>query len=204
MAAAVLCGGGAGAAAPPSAAPMATSPVQPIDDLYTALQAAMRAGRATPFPARFDTLAPVIERVFDLDTVLRVSVGLRWSSFNDAIRHRLSEAFRRFTIASYVANFDKYDGERFVVFPATRAVGADRVVQTEIIAGNGGKGRLDYPMRRFDTAWRAVDVLIDGSISRVAVQRSDFRTVLANGDAETLIEQLHRKVADLSNGSMAA
>ena len=27
-------------------------------------------------------------------------------------------------------------------------------------------------------AWKAVDVLLDGTISRVAVQRSDFRSLL--------------------------
>ncbi len=31
--------------------------------------------------------------------------------------------------------------------------------------------------------WRIVDVLLDGSISRVAVQRSDFRSLLGNGGA---------------------
>ena len=39
-------------------------------------------------------------------------------------------------------------------------------------------------MRDDNGVWRAVDVLLDGSISRVAVQRSDFRKILANGDAE--------------------
>jgi hypothetical protein len=35
----------------------------------------MKAGPATPFGQRLDMLAPVIERVFELDAVLRTSVG---------------------------------------------------------------------------------------------------------------------------------
>jgi hypothetical protein len=44
--------------------------------------------------------------------------------------------------------------------------------------------------------------LLDGTISRVAVQHSDFRGLLGSGDAANLIASLQRKAADLSGGSM--
>ncbi len=177
---------------------------QPIIELYAVLELAMRAGRAMSFTSRFDSLAPVIERVFDLEAILKASVGTRWDSFDQGTQERLSRAFRRFTIATYVANFDKYDGEKFVVLPGAREAGNDRIVRTEIIVDPGDNIRLDYVMRNFGAAWRVVDVLIDGSISRVAVQRSDFRTILANGDAEALISSLHRKISDLSDGALSS
>jgi phospholipid transport system substrate-binding protein len=34
------------------------------------------------------------------------------------------------------------------------------------------------------------------------VQRSDFRKILAGGDAEALIASLGRKIADLSDGAL--
>jgi phospholipid transport system substrate-binding protein len=157
-----------------------------------------------PFVQRFDALAPVVDRVFDLDTVLRVSVGMRWDSMDPAVQARLLHAFRRFTVATYVANFDKYEGERFQVLPGSRASGADRIVRTEMVSGNGDRVRLDYLMRDDGGTWRVVDVLLDGSISRVAVQRSDFRKVLAGGDADALIASLHKKVADLSEGALSS
>jgi phospholipid transport system substrate-binding protein len=188
---------------PAAVAQPGSVPEQPVRDLYAALQVAMRAGRATPFPNRFASLSPVIDRVFDLETVLKVSVGPRWNGLDPATQDRLMLAFRRFTVATYVASFDKYEGEQFVVRPGAREAGVDRVVQTAIAADNGDSMRLDYVMRPSDGIWRAVDVLIDGSISRVAVQRSDFRTILAGGDAEALIKSLHRKVSDLSNGALS-
>ena len=175
---------------------------QPLRDLYTALEAAMRAGNTTPFPQRFDALAPVVDRVFDLETVLKVSVGLRWDNMDAAVRTRLLKAFRRFTVATYVANFDKYDGETFQILPGSRDSGPDRVVGTEIVSSDGQRVRLDYVMRKSDDTWRAVDVLLEGSISRVAVQRSDFRKILASGDADALITSLQRKIADLSDGTL--
>jgi phospholipid transport system substrate-binding protein len=176
----------------------------PLTELYAGLEAAMRAGQTTPFTQRFDALAPVVDRAFDLETVLKVSVGIRWDSMDPAAQARLTKAFRRFTIASYVANFDRYNGQHFQVMPGARDLGADRVVHTEIISVTGDRMRLDYVMRDDAGTWKAVDVLLNGSISRVAVQRSDFRKVLANGDADALIASLRQKIVDLSNGALSS
>jgi phospholipid transport system substrate-binding protein len=56
-------------------------------------------------------------------------------------------------------------------------------------------------MRQDSDGWRVVDVLADGAISRVAVQRSDFRRVLARGGAQALADSLRTKSASLSEGS---
>ncbi len=58
-------------------------------------------------------------------------------------------------------------------------------------------------MRPENGSWKAVDVLADGSISRVAVQRSDFRQLLADGTGQDLVASLTAKVASLSDGSLA-
>ena len=176
---------------------------QPLEDLYAALAAAMRAGNRTPFAQRFDALAPVVDRVFDLETVLKVSVGLRWDTMDATKQARLLKVYRRFTVATYVANFNRYDGERFVILPGIRDSGTDRIVPTEIITG-GDHLRLDYVMREGGGVWRAVDVLLEGSISRVAVQRSDFRKILGSGDTDALIASLRRKIADLSDGALSS
>jgi phospholipid transport system substrate-binding protein len=173
----------------------------PLSQLYSALEALMREGRATPFRQRFYRVAPVIDRAFDLDSILRGSVGTVWLSLDPSSQTALLNAFRRFTIASYVVNFDRYDGERFEVLAGQRAVGSDQVVQTRIVQGDGEPIRLDYVMRDSQAGWRAVDVLMDGTISRVAVQRSDFRALIRRGDASALIASLQRKTVDLAGSN---
>jgi phospholipid transport system substrate-binding protein len=175
--------------------------VKPIQTLYAALLDLMHQGRSVPFPQRFDTLAPIIDQVYDLETVLRVSVGPRWATMDDGTKQALFRAFRNFTIATYVANFDVYEGEKFEVMPNVRSSGPDVIVSSKIIPGKGDPTRIDYVMRANPT-WRIVDVLFDGTISRVAVQRSDFRSLLASGDAQALITSLERKTNDLSGGSL--
>ena len=177
-------------------------PKQGITDLYAALHVVMRMPANASFQSRFDRLAPVIDRVLDIDTILRSSVGLRWNTLDEASRRILFTVFRAFTIASYAANFDKDGGEKFEILPQVRTSGADQIVNSKLIATNGEPIRLDYLMRSGVGGWRVVDVLLDGSISRVAVQRSDFRALLVSGDSAPLIESLKKKVAELSNGAM--
>jgi phospholipid transport system substrate-binding protein len=76
------------------------------------------------------------------------------------------------------------------------------VVQSRLIRADGSSVALDYVMRRGPAGWQAVDVLTDGSISRVAVQRSDFREMLRTGGTPALVAGLQHKVANLSGGTL--
>jgi len=182
----------------------AAATTAPIRQLDAALLTVMHAGTATPFSQRFAMLAPVIDSVFDLDAVLAVSVGLQWASLPEVQKAALSAAFRRYTVASYLASFDSYSGQSFTVSPAVRSVGnGDAVVRTQIVPISGSPTTLSYVMRTVAGRWRVVDVLADGTISRVAVQRSDFRHLLASGGVPALVGGLQRKVSNLSGGMLA-
>ncbi len=169
-----------------------------------ALLAAMKAGERTPFARRYAMLEPAVARAFDLDAILRVSVGPHWASLPADQQAALQGAFRRYTVANFVANFDSYAGETIEVAPETRSLGnGDRVVTTRIAAPGGTPTVLSYVMRQTPAGWQAVDVLADGSISRVATQRSDFRSLLSNGGGSALVASLQNKVATLSGGAIA-
>ena len=175
--------------------------LNPIEQLNQALIAVMKAGRATPFQQRYDMLAPAVENALDLPYILRISVGLGWSALSQDEQQALLAAFQRYTVASYLDNFDSYDGQQFVVSPDTRSGGNnEQVVSTQIIPKQGTGHKLDYVMRQVGNVWKAVDVLADGSISRVAVQRSDFSSLLSKGGAPALVASLQQKTAALSRG----
>jgi phospholipid transport system substrate-binding protein len=167
-----------------------------------ALLAAMKSGGGTGFSRRFQALAPEVDQAFDLSAVLSVSVGPSWASLSPDQQSRLLDAFRRYTVASYVANFDSYAGQDFTVSPDTRSLGAGRVVvQSRIVKISGDATELDYVLKQTPLGWKVVDVLAGGSMSRVAVQRSDFRRILSNG-GDALLASLQRKTSDLSGGAL--
>jgi phospholipid transport system substrate-binding protein len=175
--------------------------LEPTQELVGGLLRVMKEGPGTPFAQRIEILGPIIDRTFDLATILKESVGAPWATLTPDQQQMLNQAFRRYTVATYVNSFNTYDGQRFEVKPETRAVGSEQIVQTRLIPKSGDSHELDYVMRQGSSGWHAVDVLADGSISRVAVQRSDFRRLLARGGAQSLADSLRSKSADLTDGS---
>jgi phospholipid transport system substrate-binding protein len=115
--------------ADPAAADASTT----VARFYDGLLADMKAGRQVDFQRRFAMLAPVIDQVFDLQTVLAVSVGPRWTGLAPDQQDQLLGAFRRYTVASYVASFDNYAGQTLSVLPEPHPAGGGQVVvQTRI------------------------------------------------------------------------
>lgn len=196
------------AAAPVSwhaaAATASSDPAETIRQFDAALLVAMKAGARSDFTHRFQALAPAIDQAFDLPAVLAVSVGLGWSGLAPDQQERLLAAFRRYTVASYVANFDSYDGQTFNILPETQNLGGGRVlVKSRIVPASGNPTELDYALQQTGANWKIVDVLAAGSISRVAVLRSDFRHLLSSGGGDALLASLQRKANDLSGGALA-
>jgi phospholipid transport system substrate-binding protein len=196
-----LAAAAAGASTLPwrAALAQAAAPNGPIQRLSDALLATMKSGGS--FEARYRALEPVVEQVFNLDAVLAASVGLFWSALGEDQKSQLVAAFRRYTVSSYVANFDSYNGQSFQVARAVRTINPDEVVvDSQLLRRDNDPVKIDYVMRRGPAGWQAVDVLTDGSISRVAVQRSDFRELLRRGGVPALAASLTNKVANLSGG----
>jgi phospholipid transport system substrate-binding protein len=200
----LLAAVGAAAVFPRLANAQTASPTAPILALNAALITVMKAGDSAPFAKRYNMLAPAIDEGFDLPRIIEVSVGSYWSGLPGPQRTKLQQVFRSFIIANYVANFHSYAGEVPAVSPATRAVGAEQVVISTLTKPSGEVLRIDYVMGQTASRWLVQDILLDGTISRVAVQRSDFSALLAQGDATQLIASLAQKVSTLSGGAISA
>jgi phospholipid transport system substrate-binding protein len=204
---AAVCGAAAGlrlARAEAQSQAGSASPTAPIVTLNAALIEIMKAGDSTPFATRYNILAPAVDQVFDLSRIISVSVGSYWSSLPAAQQEKLRQVFRSFIIANYVSNFHTYSGDVAAVSPSTRAVGALQVVASTFSKPSGDVLRIDYVMGQTANGWQVEDILLDGTISRVAVQRSDFSSLLSQGDATQLIASLEQKVSTLSGGAINA
>ena len=167
----------------------------PIARLNAALEA-----RSAGFAQRVAMLEPVLVESFDLPYVLRMSVGPRWSTLTSQEQQHLLDVFPRYIAANYAANVT--GGQAIRIMPEQRRLpDGGVVVQTRITDKGGEEHRLDYVMRLTAAGWRAQDVLANGTISRVAVQRSDFGAVLARGGAAGLASRMAQVAASL--GSVA-
>jgi len=180
--------------------------IQPIAALNAAILAAWKAETDASFVQRYRILQHAVMQALDVAAILRASIGPRWTTLPADDQTALLTVFERYTVASYVAGFAHYAGQTIELSPDLRQVGADWIVDTRIRRPAGNSTRIDYVMHlasdSAERVWKASDVLLGGTISRVSVQRSDFRAFLDKTGAARLIARLQQQIADLSGGTM--
>lgn len=167
-----------------------------VQSLSSALLKAMQTGPATAVTGRYRKLEPVIDRVFALTFMTRLSVGPDWTGFTAGQQKALITAFSRYTIANYAHNFRKFDGQHFEIDPNVITRGADKVVQTSLTSPGHTPARLLYRMREVDGTWRVVDVYYNG-VSQLTLHRVQFASAIGSGGAPALIAYLNKVSEDL-------
>ncbi len=171
-----------------------------VDAFYQTLLATMKDGPALGFDGRVSRLTPAITQAFDLPAMTKIAAGAVWPTLSPDDQSRLINAFSRFSIASYAANFDSYDDERFEVEQETPAPGNNGriIVKTQLIPKKGDPVEMGYLLRRNNGKMQIIDIFINGTISEMAARRSEFSSILNRGGAQALNELLEAKIKALA------
>jgi phospholipid transport system substrate-binding protein len=169
------------------------APQDTVRGFYGILLGTMRDGRTLGESGRYAKLAPAVDRTFDIPMMTRLAIGPAWEALAPAQQQQLLSAFAHYIAATYADRFDSYSGEQLQV-TGERANGSDVMVQTKIAKSNGEETRLDYRMRQDQGSWRISDVYLDGTISQLAVHRSEFHSILQRQGVDGLVMALNRKV----------
>ena len=140
--------------------------------------------------SRAQSIAPVIDRAFDLPLMTRLAVGPSWTTISPNDQQSLVAAFRRMTIAQYSTNFDSWSGESFTVAPEIESRGGDKLVRTTLDAPGKEPIKISYRLRLNGGDWKIIDVFYRNSISQIAMRRSDFASVLSKEGAKGLVTHL--------------
>jgi len=182
-----------------SAAALAVNPQDNVRGFYDTLLTTMRNGPTLGQSGRYARLAPVVDRVFDVPSMTRLAVGPTWATLPPAQQQQLIDAFRHYVAATYADRFDSYSGQQLQV-TGERPYNADVVVQTKIVKSDGDTTTLDYLMHQNQGSWQISDVFLDGTISQLAIQRSEFHSILRREGVDGLVMALNRKVDLLGKG----
>ena len=141
----------------------------------------------------------LLREFFDVPFMTRLAIGSFWATLPSPQQHQLTEAFRHYIAATYADRFDSWSGEQLEV-TGEQPYNADVIVQTKIVKSNGETTTLNYLMRQSQGSWQISDVYLDGTISQLAVQRSEFNSILRREGIEGLLMALNRKADLLSRG----
>jgi len=177
-------------------AALPSDPQARMRSFYDTLLTTMKQGPALGEQGRYARLAPVVVRLFDLPEMARLAVGPQWVTLGAAEQQQLVAAFGRYVSATYADRFDRYAGEQLQVVGAQPSNGGGVLVDTRIVKSDGNPVTINYLMRRNGDAWQVADVYLDGTISQLATERSEFSAILQRQGVGGLIATLNRK-ADL-------
>jgi phospholipid transport system substrate-binding protein len=202
------------AAAPGSSQPAATAATSApdpgqatavVEALHAAMLDVMKQGKALGYEGRLKLLEPAISSRYDFAFIAEKSVGLAWKDFDASQREKLIDATSRLAGATYAARMKDFGGERFETLATQAAPQNTMLVRTRIVEGDGKTTSLDYRLHNGTSGKPLViDVFLDGTVSELALRRSEYSSLLKKGGFDTLLDALEKKIAEQATATPPA
>ena len=177
------------------------SAAETVERLHTGLMKSMKGADELGFQGRFDHLRPVVEETFDLNFMSSKSVGRHWKKLSPEEKEIWLDKFTSFLAANYAGNFNAYDGESFHTLGEEPAKRETLVVLTELRVPSSDDVILNYRLRNTPDGWRIIDIYLKGTVSELALRRSDFSTTLKSKGFPELAAAVDKKILDLRSKS---
>jgi len=73
-------------------------------------------------------------------------------------------------------------------------------VKTRLINPQDENVELNYRLRQVDGKWKIIDVYLDGTVSELALRRSEFVSIVKREDLNALVAALEEKITKLKAG----
>jgi phospholipid transport system substrate-binding protein len=165
----------------------------PIERFYAALDASMKAGDSLAFSARRAQLEPAVAATFDLPLMAAKVLGRHWRSLPAAEQKRWIAAFSALTVKTYAEQFDENTGLVFEVGAVQAAPGGTALVRTKLRRADDDPVAIDYRLRPGADGWRVMDIFLNGTVSELALRRSEYGSVLERDGFEKLVGTLQTR-----------
>jgi phospholipid transport system substrate-binding protein len=172
-----------------------------IDALHAVLIDVMKNADSLGYEGRAKKLTPAIPRYYDVAFMAEKSVGRHWDQADPGERERFLATFLRFMVANYAGQFDGYSGQRFETLSEEPARMDTVLVKSVLVDPKGENVDLNYLMRKVDGAWKVIDVYLDGTVSELALRRSEFSGIVKREDFDGLIAALDERIEKLASGT---
>jgi phospholipid transport system substrate-binding protein len=169
-----------------------------VELLHEVLIGCMKDAEQLGFQGRFDRIASNLEKTYDLPFMARTLVGKRWKELTQEQREDFIVLSRGVSASRYADNFDSYGGQSFETHSVEAAARGTILVKTELVQPKDRNVDFDYRLRKAGGRWRIIDVYLDGTISELALWRSQYRFVMENEGFAKLVEALEKKIAERS------
>ncbi|MBL94051.1 MAG: hypothetical protein CFH06_00459 [Alphaproteobacteria bacterium MarineAlpha3_Bin5] len=179
---------------------VALTPEENVTKLHQALITIMKKAKTDTPLERYDFLAPILEDLFDFDTMIKTASGIAWKKANAKERGNLRKAFAKISTATYVTRFPSYNEHSFQFVKAESGPRKTILVNTLLDTPKIKPFPLTYVTIEKNGKWRIIDVILDKGISELAVRRSEYRAIFKKGGIAALLDALSKKATALLGG----
>lgn len=171
-----------------------SAPIQVVEKLHAALLGVMKDADKLGYQGRFERLAPVLKETYDTPFMAEKSVGRHWKQATPAEQTALVETFSRFMIANYAGRFDGYSGQSFQTMGEEPSAQGTVLVRTRLIEPQGEGVQLNYRLRSEQGTWKIIDVYLNGTVSELALRRSEYASLIKREGWNAVIAALDQRI----------
>jgi phospholipid transport system substrate-binding protein len=187
----------------PSAALATDTALATIERFHAGLLDVMKRATELGYEGRYRVLEPIVGRNFDTPFMASKSVGRYWKEMGEADHQRLVQTFARFTTANYAGRFDGWSGQSFETLREEPSLHDTMLVYSRISEPAGEVVEINYRLRQVDAVWKIIDVYLNGTVSEVALRRSEYSSILGRSGVDGLISALEEKIQELAQSKPA-
>ena len=170
--------------------------LQKAQDHVELLHATLLQAMQTPDHEQRETLLkPVLNVVFDVQNIARISIGRTWRKLSAADQELLVQQLEQLVVATYADRFDSYNGQQFSNGDAEVAR-SGQLVKSTMTRADGSEVSLDYYLR----GGLIFNVVADG-VSDLSLRRADYSSIIKNQGYEQLLKHIQQKIEVARRGS---
>ena len=185
-------------AAQPGEAVEADGAVEEIEALQARFLSVMKQAEEIGYEGRYERLREIVTESFDLPFMAEKSIGRHWKQLTPDEQQRWLGTFQDMTAATYAGRFEGFSGQRFEIAGQEDAAHGTVVVLARVVSPGEEDTQINYRMREQDGEWRVIDVYLNGTVSELALRRSEYSSVLKREGFEKLIETVDAKTEQLA------
>jgi len=172
------------------------TPTGVVEDFHAALIDMMKSSDTMTFDDRVEFLTPRMDEAFDLDFMSSKSVGRQWKQLSTEQQRAWRAKFEQLTVSNYAGRFVGYTGENFETLGDEPAARNTVMVLTRVTVPGDEDVDLNYRLRETREGWRIIDVYLKGTVSELALRRSEYSSTLKRDGFEKLATAIDRKIAE--------
>jgi phospholipid transport system substrate-binding protein len=173
----------------------------PVARLYAGLGDVMKRSGDLDFAGRYEALQPIVAESFDLPFMAELILGRPFKELTAEQQKTWVDTFARLTTSTYADRFDSDSGVRFEIDRVEPAAQGTSLVRTRLLRTDGDPVKLDYRMRKAPAGWRISDVFLSGTVSELALRRSEYGALMRREGFDALLAAVRKKIEAAEAGT---